>query len=467
MHSSNKHAFVSIGQLFLDIFFLILAFFVSYYIASHLRVLQSITAFVWVLLIYIPLWVSSMGFLGMYNKTTFNYYDRVLRNILLSSLISCMFVASFMFFIKETMFSRTLYSVFTVTSISFLVFERFMYIHFVSKHRRNTTTNVIFVGDRNIALKFIYFLQKTNITINVVGYVNVHNNNNNGTFNSKKALGYIENLEEILKNHVVDEVIFALPKDYVGDVEKYVCICEEMGITVRVILDLYNLKVAKTHFSCMGTLPMLTFNMVSINQFQLLIKRIMDIVGALVGLAITGIASIFIVPAIKLTSPGPVLFKQDRVGMNGRIFKIYKFRTMYVDAEECKGELMAQNQVKGGLMFKIKSDPRVTPVGRILRKTSLDELPQFFNVLKGDMSLVGTRPPTVDEVKKYKTYHRRRISFKPGVTGMWQVNGRSSITDFEDVVRLDTKYIDEWSIWLDLVIILKTIWVVLRKKDAY
>lgn len=217
----------------------------------------------------------------------------------------------------------------------------------------------------------------------------------------------------------------------------------------------------------MGTLPMLTFNSVSINQFQLMIKRLMDIVGALIGLAFTAVASIFIVPAIKLTSPGPVLFKQDRVGMNGRIFKIYKFRTMYVDAEERKAELMAQNEIKGGLMFKIKSDPRVTPVGRILRKTSLDELPQFFNVLKGDMSLVGTRPPTVDEVKKYKTYHRRRISFKPGLTGMWQVSGRSNITDFEEVVRLDTKYIDEWSIWLDIIIILKTIWVVLRKKDAY
>jgi len=467
MHSSNKHAFVSIGELFLDIFSLILSFFVSYYIASHLRVLQHITAFVWVLLLYIPMWLSCMGFLGMYNKTTFNYYDRVLRNILLSSLIACMFVASFMFFIKETMFSRTLYAVFTLTSIAFLIFERFMYIYFVSKHRNKTTTNVIFVGDRNIALKFIYFLQKTNITINVVGYVNVHKNGGNGTFNSKKTLGYIEDLEEILKNHVVDEVIFALPKDYVGDVEKYVCICEEMGITVRVILDLYNLKVAKTHFSCMGTLPMLTFNSVSINQFQLMIKRLMDIVGALIGLAFTAVASIFIVPAIKLTSPGPVLFKQDRVGMNGRIFKIYKFRTMYVDAEERKAELMAQNEIKGGLMFKIKSDPRVTPVGRILRKTSLDELPQFFNVLKGDMSLVGTRPPTVDEVKKNKTYHRRRISFKPGLTGMWQVSGRSNITDFEEVVRLDTKYIDEWSIWLDIIIILKTIWVVLRKKDAY
>jgi lipopolysaccharide/colanic/teichoic acid biosynthesis glycosyltransferase len=140
---------------------------------------------------------------------------------------------------------------------------------------------------------------------------------------------------------------------------------------------------------------------------------------------------------------------------------------MYIDAEARKKELMAQNQVNGGLMFKIKSDPRITGVGKILRKTSLDELPQFINVLKGDMSLVGTRPPTVDEVTKYENYHRRRISFKPGLTGMWQVSGRSNITDFDMVVKLDTQYIDQWSIWLDLKIILKTIWVVLKKSDAY
>ena len=140
---------------------------------------------------------------------------------------------------------------------------------------------------------------------------------------------------------------------------------------------------------------------------------------------------------------------------------------MYIDAEERKKELMEQNEVCGGLMFKIKSDPRVTKVGRFLRKTSLDELPQFLNVLKGDMSLVGTRPPTIDEVSKYENYHRRRISFKPGLTGMWQVSGRSNITDFEEVVSLDTQYIDEWSLWLDIKIILKTILVVLKGKDAY
>ncbi|MFZ5986462.1 MAG: sugar transferase, partial [Bacillota bacterium] len=374
------------------------------------------------------------------------------------------FTASFMFYIKETMFSRTLYSAFTITSIVMLIAERFIYVYSINKYRGNNTTNVVLVGDLNVALKFVYFLKKTNIKINVAGYVNVHSNQ---PFKSRKTLGYIEDLEEILKGKVVDEVVFALPKTYVGEVEKYVYICEEMGVTVRIILDLYDLKIAKTHLGCVGTLPMLTYHSVNLNEFELLLKRAMDIAGALVGLFITGIASIFIIPAIKLSSPGPILFSQDRVGLNGRIFKIYKFRTMYIDAEERKKELMAQNQVSGGLMFKIKSDPRITPLGKFLRKTSLDELPQFINVFKGDMSLVGTRPPTVDEVSKYKSYHRRRISFKPGLTGMWQVSGRSNITDFEEVVKLDTQYIDEWSIWLDIKIILKTIWVVIKRNDAY
>ena len=152
--------------------------------------------------------------------------------------------------------------------------------------------------------------------------------------------------------------------------------------------------------------------------------------------------------------------------MNGRIFKLYKFRSMYIDAEERKKELASQNEMSGDLMFKLKNDPRVTKIGKFLRKASIDEFPQFLNVLKGDMSLVGTRPPTVDEVRHYKSYHRRRISIKPGITGMWQVSGRNAITNFDEVVTLDTKYIDQWSVWLDLKIIIKTVFVVLAKRGA-
>ena len=243
--------------------------------------------------------------------------------------------------------------------------------------------------------------------------------------------------------------------------------CEAMGITVHMLLKLYDLKLSRVHISMLGPLPMLTFHTVNLNRVQNAIKRSLDISGSLIGIFITVIVSILIIPAIKFDSDGPIFFKQRRVGRYGRVFYLYKFRTMCVDAEAKKVELLALNEHTDGLMFKIKEDPRITRVGAFLRKTSLDELPQFFQVLKGDMSLVGTRPPTLDEVAQYHIEHLRRISIKPGITGMWQVNGRSNVRDFEDVVALDTQYIDNWTIWLDFNILLRTVWQVMHRKNAY
>ncbi len=182
-------------------------------------------------------------------------------------------------------------------------------------------------------------------------------------------------------------------------------------------------------------------------------------------MAITLLFFPFVAAAIKLDSKGPVLFSQIRIGRNGRRFKIYKFRSMYMDAEERKKELEEKNEMQG-LMFKMENDPRITKVGAFLRKTSIDELPQFYNVFKGDMSLVGTRPPTADEFEKYNQYYRRRISMTPGLTGMWQVNGRSDIEDFDDVVKYDLMYIDNWSLRLDIKILFQTVGVVLFGKGA-
>ena len=193
----------------------------------------------------------------------------------------------------------------------------------------------------------------------------------------------------------------------------------------------------------------------------------MDIAGGLAGVVVTGILTIFIGPAIYIKSPGPIFFSQERVGKNGRRFRIYKFRSMYPDAEARKKELMDKNNIKDGMMFKMDDDPRIIKgVGNFIRKTSLDEFPQFWNVLKGDMSLVGTRPPTVDEWEKYDLHHRRRLAAKPGLTGMWQVSGRSSITDFEKVVSLDTQYITEWSLGLDIKILFKTVEVIFKEEGA-
>ena len=199
---------------------------------------------------------------------------------------------------------------------------------------------------------------------------------------------------------------------------------------------------------------------------QMFFKRALDICGSLVGIVLTGVVCVFVAPIIYIQSPGPIFFSQERIGKNGKRFKLYKFRSMYPDAEKRKKELMDQNEVKDGMMFKIKNDPRIFPFGRFLRKTSLDELPQFFNVLKGDMSLVGTRPPTVDEWEKYEYHHMKRLAMKPGITGLWQVSGRSDIKEFDEVVALDTEYISNWKFSLDLKILLKTVAAVVGKKGA-
>ena len=194
-------------------------------------------------------------------------------------------------------------------------------------------------------------------------------------------------------------------------------------------------------------------------------KRLLDILGGAIGTILFLMMYPFVAVAIKFDSPGSVLFKQKRVGKNGRVFNLYKFRSMYRDAEERKQELMAENEMNGAL-FKVKNDPRITRVGKWLRKTSLDEFPQFLNVLKGEMSLVGTRPPTLDEVEKYQPEHLKRISAKPGITGLWQISGRNKITDFEQVVALDCKYLDSWRLLDDIKILFRTVIVVMQRKGA-
>jgi len=254
--------------------------------------------------------------------------------------------------------------------------------------------------------------------------------------------------------------------------------CQEMGITVHLSLDEQNIHGQQQFVERLGGHTVLTSSINSATSLQAFMKRTMDIAGGLVGCIAAGIVLLIIGPIIRRHSPGPVIFSQERIGMNGRKFKFYKIRSMYLDAEARKAELMKDNRVSDGMMFKLDFDPRIignevlpdgtrkTGIGEFIRKYSLDELPQFWNVLKGDMSLVGTRPPTVDEWEKYKLHHRARLAMKPGITGMWQVSGRSNITDFEEVVKLDTQYICNWSMGLDFRILVKTIGAVVKKRGA-
>ncbi len=263
----------------------------------------------------------------------------------------------------------------------------------------------------------------------------------------------------------LDEVFIYAPELPQKKVQEIINGLDEMGVDCHYCVEIPGTWSERSEIGDFGSYSVITYTRFQSSYKRLLIKRLMDIIGGTVGLLITVLFFPFVALAIKLDSPGPVLFSQVRIGRNGRRFKIYKFRSMYIDAEARKKELEKQNEMQG-LMFKMENDPRITKVGKWIRKTSIDELPQFYNVVKGDMSLVGTRPPTEDEFEKYNQYYRRRISMTPGLTGMWQVSGRSEIENFDDVVKYDLEYIDNWSLRLDIKILLKTIWVVFAGRGS-
>lgn len=273
-----------------------------------------------------------------------------------------------------------------------------------------------------------------------------------------------EQLLSYATHEVVDEVFVNLPSENY-DIGSIISQFETMGIDVTVNLNAFDKNLGRNkQIHEMAGLNVVTFSTKFYKPSHVIAKRAIDICGAIVGLIICGIVSIVLFPMIRKDG-GPAIFSQTRIGKNGRHFTFYKFRSMRIDAEAIKGQLMEQNTMQGG-MFKMDNDPRVTKVGHFIRKTSLDELPQFWNVLIGDMSLVGTRPPTVDEYDKYTPEQKRRLSFKPGITGLWQISGRSEITNFDDVVKLDVAYIDGWTIWKDFEILFKTIKVVLMRDGA-
>lgn len=329
------------------------------------------------------------------------------------------------------------------------------------KYYKKNFTKLILVTVENRAEKVIRELNGL-----VTGVILINETNQGKQIGGVPVVANMENMLDYVKREIVDEVFIDIPIKNNHFLKSYIKEFEKMGVTVHINIEvLGKFEKYNKNVEMMGGYPVITFANNFYDEEKMAVKRIMDIVGGIIGGFITIIAMVILFPIIKLDSPGPLLFKQKRVGKNGRYFYIYKFRSMYQDAEKRKQELMSENEMKG-LMFKMKDDPRITRVGKFIRATSIDELPQFFNVIKGDMSLVGTRPPTVDEFQKYKMYHKRRLSLRPGITGMWQVSGRSDIEDFEEVVRLDLYYIDNWSLLLDIKILLKTIGAVFKRTGS-
>ena len=320
------------------------------------------------------------------------------------------------------------------------------------------TTNVIVITMKNRAKRIVKELrQGDDWTVTIAGVIVMDEDMTGRTISNYSVVANKGNMMDYIRREIVDEIYVDVDSRMREELKPMVLQFEDMGITVHLRLEV--LDGFKDFNASMGTfnsIPVVTFFNREFDAKDLAIKRVFDLAGSMVGIVLLAVATVIVGPLIKLESPGPIFFKQKRVGKNGRYFYLYKFRSMYVDAEERKSELMAQNEMSG-LMFKMDNDPRITKVGRFIRKTSIDELPQFINVLKGDMSLVGTRPPTVNEFNQYEGHHKRRLSMKPGITGMWQAYGRNTVKDFEDVVKMDLNYIDNWNLGLDMKILGKTV----------
>ena len=464
MNKSNVSASMDTKHLLMDVFGQILALVISMlcfdrYLADEQR--KSLLA---LFIVFIFIFILSNRVANVYNVTLFYYTDRIVKKQLWSFGLA-VFVTSFVYYdsmsccISYHFILGFLILSFTIIILGVLVFRNLIE-RFVS---RKYIPRCIYVGSKDSYNKFRYFMKKTTMQVNEIGYVS-YDDNNDGI----EYIGSVSELEKIIRKYNIDQVYIMQKRERdIVVIQQYIDLCIQMGVTCRVVVDIYRRRKSYSYNSSVGTYPVITYHTISLNNWELLVKRIFDIIFSVIAIIITSPVMLLTVVAIKLDSPGPALFKQVRVGKNGRHFKIWKFRSMYVDAEEMKHKLLSQNEVKDGMMFKMKNDPRITRVGRVIRKLSIDELPQFFNVLSGSMSFVGTRPPTLDEVEKYQTNQWRRISIKPGITGMWQVSGRSNIKDFNEVVKLDVEYIDSWNLLLDLNLLLKTVSVVFAHNDSY
>ncbi len=467
MNRSNKGANTNTIQMIEDILVLLIVYFIERKAFGKVILESTNLKCLALVVVFIVIYILSNKEARIYNVTFFFYIDRFWKIISKSWLLAAGVTMGLMYVYNPHYNVRRFhlyYLLWTYIAICVnMVISRFMQMIFTD----HQAPRAAFVGTFEEYEKFNYFLNKTSVKVDEVGYILDREMPEKRVFNT---LGLLDDLEQILRNNEIDQVYFIQHSDdNIAQIQKYIDICLEMGVTVKVVLDVsysHRMHRSNSYVSSVGTFPLITYHTIALNSYEQAIKRLMDLVISIIATIVLSPIMLITAIAIKLDSQGPVIFKQIRVGQNGRTFNIYKFRSMCADAEDRKEELLEQNEMDG-FMFKIKNDPRVTKVGKFIRKTSIDELPQLFNVIRGDMSLVGTRPPTVDEVSQYKRGQWRRISIKPGVTGLWQISGRNSIKDFDEVVELDLRYIDNWSLYADIAILFKTVGVLLTKKGAY
>jgi len=467
MNRTNSGANTNTESILLDILIVLSAFLIDIIIFRKYLTPENIWAFTVLVFVFITIFVLANRAAYLYNVTMFFYFDRVHRKISISFLAAAVMVLLLLSVLGDIAIKRHFFAVFFIIVYICICLKMFLHTPLQNLMKRRIAPRTAFVGKVEEYNKFKYFMKKTSVVVKEIGYI-AKTREEFEKATEGEYIGCLDELEEIVRTYNLDQLYIMQKREHEHKLtQQYVDLCIKMGVTVRLIVDFYKRRRAYSYVSTIGTYPVIAYHTITLNTYTQNIKRVVDIIGASVGIILSSPIMLITAIAIKIDSPGPVLFKQPRIGQNGRVFNIYKFRSMYTDAEERKKELMEKNEIDGNVMFKMKDDPRITKVGKIIRKLSIDEFPQFFNVLFGSMSLVGTRPPTKDEVEKYNTSQWRRISIKPGITGMWQVNGRSKVKNFDDIVELDVEYIDNWSLWLDFKIMLKTVFVILKHDDAY
>lgn len=418
--------------------------------------------------VIIPLWTFLFYYFKFYESQRTKSFSREIWKIAKISFWGTLLLVAAVFALKADFISRLFILFFGLIGFLFLSLERLILRFFVRSARKRgyNYRNILIVGTGRRARELAEVVaQNRHWGVRLIGYVSDHSESKLERLGGSPILGTVAELPQMLHRYVIDELIFAVSRKRLEALEEIFLLCEEQGVRTRVAVNFFPHMIAKVHLDDLHGIPLLTFTTTPHNEALLMTKRLFDIVISF--LVLTVLSPLFAITAflIKITSDGPIFFRQTRIGLNGRQFTLYKFRSMNKDAEEMKGRVEHLNEMDGPA-FKAKNDPRVTPIGRFLRRTSLDEFPQLYNVLRGDMSIVGPRPPLPEEVEKYERWQRRRLSMKPGLTCLWQVNGRNKIVDFKKWMELDLHYIDNWSLKLDLKIFIKTIFVVLAGRGA-
>lgn len=462
MQKSLNHYLRKFGIFALDIGCIFMALILSYWAYPQESVPMS--NYMTILLVLVLIY----NFVNSQNKYLFSrgYLMEAKEVFLYNIYLLCGFIVMSFFMKRLTAVSRllTLYFLGLDTVLMYLArtaVKAFMKNAYSSD--KNKSQDIVMILQKGY--EFVLDQFEPGLTYRIAGVLIYDGNEITGSIHGKELTCSIEELSSKLVLYKLDDVVIKLPGYDHKALFELITDVEDMGVNCHYALDIPTGTKGNARMDVFGDMFMATYTLRTQSTWKLCVKRMIDICGAVVGLVLCGVISIFLVPAIKLDSPGPVIFSQIRIGKNGRRFKFYKFRSMYIDAEERKKELMKDNEMNG-LMFKMEDDPRITKVGKFIRKTSLDEFPQFFNVLIGDMSLVGTRPPTEDEFKKYNGHYKRRLMMTPGITGLWQVSGRSDITDFDEIVKLDLEYIDNWSLLGDIKILYKTVYQVIKREGA-